>query len=213
MDMKLNIIFPSFITTNQLQDDIDNDAIIEWCRERYRMCPQPKVAGGWQSTDQEHDHMLDPRLRPLIECLDHDIWQIRRKIGLGDDVEHRIANYWININEPGNYMLDSNSPHTHPGYFLNCVYYPQASEGSGNLELLNPVPGVIGAIPPQFLDYDEGWAKTQWSVAPETGKLVIFPSWLTHWVRPNRSDSDRISIAFNISLPRFEHGTVGTYIV
>jgi hypothetical protein len=31
-----------------------------------------------------------------------------------------------------------------------------------------------------------------------------------HWVTPNYSDDDRISIAFNISLPRVDVGTVGT---
>ena len=38
------------------------------------------------------------------------------------------------------------------------------------------------------------------SVEPELGKLIIFPSWLVHYVQNNLDDSDRISIAFNIEL-------------
>ena len=32
---------------------------------------------------------------------------------------------------------------------------------------------------------------------PKSGKLVIFPSWLCHYVYPNKSKTQRISIAFN----------------
>jgi uncharacterized protein (TIGR02466 family) len=30
------------------------------------------------------------------------------------------------------------------------------------------------------------------------GLLLVFPSWLQHAVQPNRSDSDRVSISFNL---------------
>jgi uncharacterized protein (TIGR02466 family) len=32
---------------------------------------------------------------------------------------------------------------------------------------------------------------------PRTGELLIFPSWLVHWVTPYQSDRPRISISFN----------------
>ena len=35
------------------------------------------------------------------------------------------------------------------------------------------------------------------------GRLVIFPSWLTHSVRRNESDYLRISVSFNIMFPEF----------
>ena len=35
---------------------------------------------------------------------------------------------------------------------------------------------------------------------PEPGDLVIFPSWLKHYVEPNlNKDIERISISFNVS--------------
>ena len=34
-------------------------------------------------------------------------------------------------------------------------------------------------------------------VAPEPGMLVMFPSWLEHWVTPYRGKGQRISVAFN----------------
>jgi uncharacterized protein (TIGR02466 family) len=35
------------------------------------------------------------------------------------------------------------------------------------------------------------------SVQPKTGSLIIFPSWLMHYVVPNENKDDRISLAFN----------------
>ena len=37
-------------------------------------------------------------------------------------------------------------------------------------------------------------------VHPKTGRLVMFPAWLLHQVRPYRGGAERISIAFNLSL-------------
>jgi len=38
---------------------------------------------------------------------------------------------------------------------------------------------------------------------PEEGRLYIFPGWMEHGVEENQSDSDRISISFNVlALPR-----------
>ena len=32
----------------------------------------------------------------------------------------------------------------------------------------------------------------------EKQKLLLFPSWLSHWVNPNNLDDKRITVAFNI---------------
>jgi hypothetical protein len=35
-------------------------------------------------------------------------------------------------------------------------------------------------------------------ITPEAGKIVVFPSWLQHFVHPNAGDTDRVAVAFNI---------------
>lgn len=35
---------------------------------------------------------------------------------------------------------------------------------------------------------------------PKAGRLVMFPSWLLHQVRPYRGSRERISIAFNLTV-------------
>jgi uncharacterized protein (TIGR02466 family) len=39
---------------------------------------------------------------------------------------------------------------------------------------------------------------TQIAFTPSAGKIVLFPAHLYHYVEPNESDDDRISIAFNL---------------
>ena len=38
------------------------------------------------------------------------------------------------------------------------------------------------------------------TIRPKAGRLVMFPAWLLHQVRPYRGKAERISIAFNLSL-------------
>ena len=35
------------------------------------------------------------------------------------------------------------------------------------------------------------------------GRLILFPAWLSHGVRPNRGNRDRISVSFNVMFPDF----------
>ena len=37
-------------------------------------------------------------------------------------------------------------------------------------------------------------------IRPKPGKLVMFPSWVFHQVRPYHGNAERISIAFNLTV-------------
>lgn len=103
-----------------------------------------------------------------------------------------LADGWINVNPRGAY----NAPHDHIGSFWSGVYYiqlPEHDEGQGGaIEFLAPhkvLPGhgiIEAAITAQKM-----------SVRPKPGQVLIFPATLVHWVHPNESEEDRITIAFN----------------
>lgn len=103
---------------------------------------------------------------------------------------------WININGKG----AMNSPHTHPGCHWSGVYYvrvpdPEAMSQSGQIEFLDPRGGVAGA---NALPETDCFASKH-PVIPRSGMLLIFPPYLVHWVYPNESSEERMSIAFNIT--------------
>lgn len=106
---------------------------------------------------------------------------------------------WINVS-PTNAM---NSPHDHPGSFWSGTYYvqvPEADEAdrlSGAIEFIDPR-GSIGSNAGLETPFTRG----KFTARPTAGSCFIWPSFVRHWVHPNRADQDRVSIAFNSRFTR-----------
>lgn len=108
---------------------------------------------------------------------------------------------WVNVNSFGAF----NSPHAHGGSHLSGSYYvrvPERSEAwSGAIEFLTP----LGGFAPQG-DFGKKMCEVNLTLSPQAGQLVLFPSYLRHWVLPNREDEDRVSVAFNVLVPNRQNG-------
>ncbi|MCV2351270.1 TIGR02466 family protein [Paucibacter sp. Y2R2-4] len=106
------------------------------------------------------------------------------------------AEGWINILPPGG----MNAPHDHPGWVWSGCYYVHTPDGdgrSGEIEFIDSrtnlrTLSIEGA--PCFA--------SKFSVRPSAGQLLLFPSYLKHWVAPNRGVEERVSIAFNARFAR-----------
>jgi uncharacterized protein (TIGR02466 family) len=99
---------------------------------------------------------------------------------------------WVNISERGAF----NTPHDHPGFCWSGCYYvrvPENSPGrSGDIEFLDPRTNISAmAVPGSSLFAPKIRFK------PKPGLLLLFPSYLRHWVYPNEQDEERVSVAFN----------------
>lgn len=99
---------------------------------------------------------------------------------------------WVNIAEQGAHQ----EAHTHTDFFSNIVFsgvlYIQTLENSGDLTLINPMMQLMKLIPPSTYNPDHI------NIKPQEGKLVMFPSFLEHSVKPNNNTQQRISVSFNI---------------
>jgi len=100
---------------------------------------------------------------------------------------------WANLFTRGVYF----NPHTHADAAWSGVYYVDAGDSGGDagglLTLGDPRAGagmVIG-------DSNRFDSASSVQITPRTGELLIFPSWLVHWVTPYQSDAPRISVSFN----------------
>ncbi len=107
---------------------------------------------------------------------------------------------WASVNTRG----ASFRRHTHlrsQDVLLSGVYYVNAGTSGGNLggELVfeRPGPASLVRVRPKIMDDD-------YRVRPETGMLLLFPSWLPHRVEPYLGEGQRISVGFNISHDRIE---------
>lgn len=106
------------------------------------------------------------------------------------------AHAWANVNRDGHY----NRLHVHPGSHWSGVYYvstgqpdPSVPE-NGRIEFMDPRHIGAALAVPGFMFGQKIF------IQPREGLLVMFPSWLEHWVTPFRGTGERISIAFNLQL-------------
>ena len=104
-----------------------------------------------------------------------------------------LGNMWANINYPGCF----NRPHLHPNSLFSGVYWVKTPVKSGNLMLYDPRPRVQMAMPSRKKGKlsPELWREVHYE--PVAGRCIMFPSWLWHEVKPNKSNDTRISVSFN----------------
>jgi uncharacterized protein (TIGR02466 family) len=114
------------------------------------------------------------------------------------------TNMWANVNRAGH----GNEFHSHPGSFWSGVYYVDDGGISadtklgGELEFMDPrAPGVAMYAPHLAFNVPGGLSVgANEVVVPKPGRMVLFPAWILHQVRPYKGNAARISVAFNLSL-------------
>jgi len=106
---------------------------------------------------------------------------------------------WINANRAG----DVNVLHCHPGCFLSAVYYVKVSPDmkGGQIAFRDPRGPAVAMYETPGIDLP--WVGTGMGIpfSPDSGHLLIFPSWLEHRVDRFEGSGERISIAFNATNP------------
>lgn len=106
---------------------------------------------------------------------------------------------WINVNRAG----DTNLLHSHPGSLLSSAYYvkvPRRMKG-GELVFRDPRGPAVAMYETPGIELP--WVGSGLGIpfVPSAGKLLLFPSWLEHHVRPFEGPGERISISFNVTNP------------
>ena len=93
---------------------------------------------------------------------------------------------------------EENHPaHTHSNNFLSGTYYLHSDQGA-SIMFQDPRPAA-GVILPRIKESIIANASLL-TYASKQNRAIIFPSWLPHYVKPNKSKNKRISIAWNIQL-------------
>jgi uncharacterized protein (TIGR02466 family) len=183
-------IFTNFIASEFL--DIDNSAIE---RECYKIVNTRAKTPHYQYGITYEDSQ-NPIFKPLFDAIINKLAFMHEHLEMSKDFTQEIYSVWMNYNE----SPITTAPHSHAPAFLSGVYYVKSSPGSGMLEFINPVTEMPWAIGPGTRLKNNAYNSDKWGIMPEAGKLIIFPSWLMHYVVPRTDDKDRISIAFNSKL-------------
>lgn len=142
--------------------------------------------GGWQSDEfwgWDVPLFLMPIATKIIQCASI----VAKDYGF-DQI--KIDNFWINVNRKHNY----NRPHNHPNSMFSAVYYLTAPKNCGKIVFERP--DVFEYHIPTSGENEERYG--EYSVVPEDGTIIVFPSYVRHYVEPNETNSERISLAFNL---------------
>ena len=113
---------------------------------------------------------------------------------------------WANVNGPG----DFNQTHHHWGfpfpYFnvLSGAFYVRCNKETGVIRFIDERPSTkfVTCYSLPCLGPANPLLGELFTVAPMPGDLLLFPAWIDHKVTPNQSNRDRISMSFNVSLPK-----------
>lgn len=154
--------------------------------------------GGWHSQGNLFASQVPciARLRALAEA---SVIDATRKIApkVDPSAMGMKLSAWMNVSPPGGF----NAPHTHPGAHWSGVYYvsqPEVAEGtSGMIEFLDPRSDL-----PNWRIFKARAFRPKRKIRPEAGEIVMFPSYLVHWVYPNETKDNRVTIAFNATFEK-----------
>ena len=102
---------------------------------------------------------------------------------------------WANVSPRG----ALNAPHDHSSAFWSGCYYVRVPPPADTEDRL------AGAI--EFLDsrgnlgagaaIESPFTRAKFTIRPAAGTVLLWPGFLKHWVYPNGSDEERVTVAFN----------------
>ncbi len=157
--------------------------------------------GGWHSSG----NLLDgnhPCLAFLKGVVSHAALEyVGKAFGWRGEIRFR-AQAWAVINRPGDY----NTPHNHLNSLVSGVFYvhtPPDMSG-GEIVLMDPRFNLKrhDSSGPDREHHSIPWDNDKLALAPTSGDLLMFPSWLVHFVHGYRSgaaDAVRVVVSFNLS--------------
>ncbi len=158
----------------------------------------------WQSKKNLFTRQ-DPNLKIVADQILSGVMQTAKTIDKNFDIsKYDIkGDGWININETGTLHM----PHVHNSSTFSGVIYIKIpinddnsiKSKSGFIEFLDPRNTVLSFAGEIAEFRNSNVFKEKITIMPKEGHLLVFPSFLKHWVYPVKTNEDRISISFNIS--------------
>lgn len=186
-------LFSSYLLSTTL--NLDAEEIEKYCyecRSEDEGVHKSNV-GGWQSNTITKQNDEISKLVNEIESYCNDL---KIDLGFKKNLTAKINNIWININSDGTF----NIPHIHPDSIFSGVYYVKKSQDDGNIVFKTPAINQQYHYEKNLIENFTPYTSQVYKIPGDTNKLLLFPSWLEHYVEPNLSKVDRISIAFNVTL-------------
>ncbi len=154
--------------------------------------------GGWHS---QPDLALraEPCFRALIQYIvgrvRETVDSLARERGQAMPVMRMGAQAWAMVMRNGDYTI----AHDHSDTHWSTVYYPDAGDAD---EEAHPDSGLLALVDPRHggrpmpgLDL----LGATFTARPQTGRLLVFPGWLLHYVNVYRGQRPRVAVSCNVT--------------
>lgn len=185
--MDINHVFSDFIGTSNLS--LDNNKLYT---------EMATILGdNVQESISLHSPNNSLTLQLLIKEVESSFFNISKEVyRLADPYHVVLHSAWVNIDNAEPIV----EPHEHAGFHLSAVYYVKATENKSKLTFMTTNPRIADKYPSTkencVIDTFNEFNSSRLNVPSKEGLLLVFPSWLTHYVT-NWDNDPRMSIAFN----------------
>ncbi len=151
--------------------------------------------------DTDFLHHPHPAAKWLLQCINKTVVDYLHLHNQRYQCEWHVQS-WPNVNRFGDY----HDLHNHPHSYLSGTYYVKVPVD------VEELPGRDDRRPGAISFYDprpqanmnavsgDPQIEAEHTVQPEDGLVLLWPSFLHHFVHPNLSQQPRISISFNVVL-------------
>ena len=151
---------------------------------------QPQCSNEYNTSSKDkyllnHKQLFD--LRQFIEKSIHEYFMAT--YCPKNDTRLKITQSWLNWTKPNQH----HHKHAHPNSLISGCYYVNAHKDRDKIFFYRDAYQQIRFPPVEWNLYNSD----SWWYPVGTGDIIIFPSSLTHMVRPVEGEDTRISLAFN----------------
>jgi len=179
-NMNISPIFSSFTVTEHLNYDI-----CDQCNSLLK--------------NKEQYFLNGSEFKELYDDVNEIFNKVGKNVlGINEKFELKINDCWLN--KGGTKHITE--PHCHPGHILSAVYYVKSDPFISKLRFLTTTPIIAEKLPQtrrdSHVNFFNEYNSSVWDVNSVEGMLVVFPSWLYHYVIG--AEESRISLAFNCNI-------------
>ena len=193
------LIFGTVVTITNLKNKELNNKLLKFCKKLKKTSGRNiSNVGGFQSNFVNQD---DPLIKEFFNYTKQHILNYTNVYEIDGLCDPTLHGAWFNVNKKGDY----NKQHSHiSGEYLphlSAVYYLKTSKNCGKLCFVNPDQFInVNPFFQKKLKFFNPFNSPEYLINPKEMDLIIFPSSLSHYVEPNTSSEERISLAFNIKV-------------
>jgi hypothetical protein len=152
--------------------------------------------GGWHSQNLtgRPEACYGALLQNIVTRVRETVETLAQERGQGLPAMRIGVHAWAMVMRDGDYTIS----HDHAEVHWATVYYADAGDAD---EKAHPASGLLALLDPRHGGRPMPGLEllgTTFTVLPRTGRLVVFPGWLRHYVHSYRGQRPRVSISCNV---------------